>query len=118
MDELVGIIGALVYLAVVVFMVASIWRVFTKAGQPGWACLVPIYNLIVILQIVGRPLWWIVLMLIPIVNFVVMIVIAIDLAKSFGKTAGFGIGLILLGVVFYPLLGVGDAKYVGPAASC
>jgi len=117
MDELVGIIGALVYLAVVVFMVASIWRVFTKAGQPGWACLVPIYNLIVILQIVGRPLWWIVLMLIPIVNFVVMIVIAIDLAKSFGKTAGFGIGLILLGVVFYPILGFGDAKYVGPAAS-
>lgn len=107
----------LVWLAVVIGIIASIWKVFVKAGQPGWACLIPIYNIIVMLQIVGRPIWWIVLMLIPIVNIVVSIIVSIDMAKSFGKDAGFGIGLALLGFIFYPILGFGDAKYQGPAVA-
>ncbi|HRG16690.1 MAG TPA: DUF5684 domain-containing protein, partial [Pseudomonadota bacterium] len=77
----------------------------------------PIYNIIVLLQIVGRPVWWIVLMIIPIVSIVVAIIVSIDMAKSFGKGTGFGIGLALLGFIFYPILGFGDAKYQGPAAA-
>ena len=105
------------YFAFIIFLVASIWKIFTKAGQPGWAALVPIYNLVVLLQVVGRPIWWIVLMLIPLVNLVIFIMVAIDLAKSFGKGAGFGIGLAFLGFIFYPILGFGSAQYVGPAAA-
>jgi hypothetical protein len=76
--------------------------------------IVPIYNIIVMLQIVGRPLWWIVLLFIPLVNFVVAILLAIDLARAFGKSEGFAVGLILLGFVFYPILAFGSATYQGP----
>src|SRR5688572_27096030 len=86
----------LVYLAVVVFMMATLWKVYSKAGKPGWAAIVPIYNTIVQLQIVGRPLWWFFLLLIPFVNIVVGIIVINDLAKSFGKTVGWTVGLILL----------------------
>ena len=104
-----------VQLAIIIFLIASIWKVFTKAGQPGWASIIPIYNIIVMLQIVGRPWWWILLLLIPIVNLVIFIIISIDMAKSFGKGAGFGIGLFLLGIIFYPILGFGNATYQGPS---
>ncbi|HQW82595.1 MAG: signal peptidase I [Rhodanobacteraceae bacterium] len=113
---LIGIVMMLVWLAVVIGIIAGIWKVFVKAGKPGWACLIPIYNIVVLLQIVGRPIWWLVLLLIPIVGFVVAIIISIDMAKSFGKGTGFGIGLALLGFIFYPMLGFGDAKYQGPSA--
>jgi hypothetical protein len=115
-----GIFGGLfmiVWIAVLVLVVAGLWKVFTKAGKPGWACLIPIYNIIVLLEIVGRPLWWFVLMLIPFVNFIVAIIVSIDVAKSFGKGTGFGLGLAFLGFIFYPLLGFGDATYRGPAAA-
>ena len=98
-------------------IIASLWKVFTKAGEPGWAAIIPIYNTIVMLKIVGRPLWWLVLMLIPLVSLVIGIIVCIDLAKSFGKGAGFGIGIILLGFIFVPILAFGDARYVGPAAA-
>ena len=91
-----GLAGGLVWLVLVVVMIASTWKIFTKAGQPGWASIIPIYNLIVVLQIVQKPLWWIILCFIPLVNFIIMIIIAIELAKSFGKGGGFAIGLILL----------------------
>jgi len=105
-----------VQLAIIIFLIASIWKVFTKAGQPGWASIIPIYNIIVMLQIVGRPWWWILLMLIPIVGIVISIIVSIDMAKSFGKGTGFGIGLALLGFIFYPILGFGSATYQGPSA--
>ena len=108
-----GIIGLLIGLLIIVAM----WKVFTKAGQPGWAAIIPIYNLYIWCKIVGRPWWWILLMLIPIVNFIVAIVLSIDLAKSFGKGAGFGIGLALLGIIFWPILGFGSAQYQGAAAT-
>lgn len=108
-----GFIGV-IYLAVIVLMIASMWKIFVKAGKPGWYSLIPIYNIIVLLEICGKPMWWIVLFLIPIVNIVVMILLVIALAKSFGKDAVFAVGLILLGFVFYPILAFGDAKYVGP----
>jgi hypothetical protein len=105
-----------VWLAYAIFVFASLWRVFTKAGQPGWAALIPIYNIIVILKIVGRPVWWIFLLLVPIVNIVVLFVVYIDLAKSFGKSAGFGVGIALLGFIFLPILAWGSATYRGPVA--
>ena len=104
------------FFLLVAFVIAGVWKVFEKAGQPGWASIIPIYNVIVLLQIVGRPIWWILLCLIPIVNIVVIFIVYIDLAKSFGKDVGFGIGLALLGAIFYPILGFGDAEYQGPAA--
>ncbi len=103
----------LIYLAYVVFLFASQWRLFTKAGQPGWAAIVPIYGLIVLLKIVGRPWWWIFLLFLIIPIFIVLH----DLSKSFGKEIGFTIGLILLGIVFWPILAFGSATYQGPSAS-
>ncbi len=105
----------LIFLAIIVAAIAAIWKIFVKAGQPGWAAIVPIYNIIVLLKIVGRPAWWLVLMLIPIVSLVVAIVVAIDLAKSFGKSGGFAVALIFL--VGYFILGFGDAQYQGPSAA-
>ena len=98
-------------------MIVAMWKVFTKAEQPGWASIIPIYNLYVWCKIVGRPWWWILLMLIPLVNFIIAIILCIDMAKSFGKGAGFGIGLAFLGIIFLPILGFGSAQYQGAAAA-
>ena len=103
-------------LLIALLMIVAMWKVFTKAGQPGWASIIPIYNIYIWCKIVGRPWWWILLMLIPFVNFIVAIILCIDLAKSFGKGVGFGIGLALLGIIFFPILGFGSAQYQGPAA--
>ena len=104
------------WLAFTVLMIAACWKIFTKAGQPGWASIIPIYNWYILCKIVGRPGWWVILLLIPFVNFIVGIVLCIDLAKSFGKGVGFGIGLVLLSVIFFPILGFGSAQYQGPTA--
>jgi hypothetical protein len=98
------------YLAVILLWIIGMWKVFTKAGKPGWAAIVPIYNIIVALEIAGKPLWWIILMLIPIVNFFVWIVVCIAVAARFGKGAGFGIGMALLPFIFWPILGFGDSR--------
>jgi hypothetical protein len=112
-----GIVISIIYLAILVLMVASMWKVFAKAGKPGWAAIVPIYNIIVLLQIVNKPIWWIILYCIPIVNFIIMIIIFVALAKAFGKGVGFAIGLLLLSVIFFPILGFGSAAYVGTGAA-
>jgi hypothetical protein len=111
-----GAISGLITLDIVVLVLAGMWKVFTKAGEPGWAVIVPIYNLIVLLKIAGKPVWWIILLIIPFVNFIILILVALGVAKAFGKGAGFGIGLAFLGPIFYPILGFGDAKYVGAGA--
>ncbi|GMT98115.1 hypothetical protein KH5H1_22340 [Corallococcus caeni] len=105
------------YLAFIGLVVAGMWKTFTKAGEPGWAAIVPFYNLYVMTKIVGRPAWWVVLAILPCVNIIALIILSIDMAKSFGKGVGFGIGLALLGPVFYAILGFGDAQYQGPSAS-
>jgi Family of unknown function (DUF5684) len=108
-----GGVALIIWLLIVVFMIAALWKVFTKAGQPGWAAIVPIYNIYVWCTIVGRPGWWVILMFIPFVNFVIFIIVSIDMAKSFGKGVGFGIGLAFLGIIFLPILGFGSAQYQG-----
>jgi len=104
-------------LLIALLVIVAMWKVFTKAGRPGWAAIIPIYNMYVWCKIVGRPGWWVILMLIPLVNIIVGIVVCIDMAKSFGKGAGFGIGIALLGIIFLPILGFGSAQYQGASAS-
>ena len=106
----------LVWLALVVVCIVGGWKMFVKAGKPGWGIIIPIYNVILLLEIAGRPIWWIILMLIPVVSLVVSFIVYIDVAKRFGKSAGFGVGLVLLGFIFMPILGFGDAVYQGAPA--
>ena len=107
----------LIYLAVVVLVIASMWKVFTKAGKPGWAAIVPIYNTIVLLEIVGKPTWWIILLLIPPVNIIVLLIVINELSKSFGRGVGTTLGLIFLGFIFWPILAFGSAQYQGGGAA-
>jgi len=109
-------VGVIFGLLVALLMIVALWKIFTKAGQPGWASLIPIYNIYIWCKIVGRPGWWVILMLIPFVNFIIAIILCIDLAKSFGNGVGFGVGLAFLGIIFFPILGFGSAQYQGPAA--
>jgi len=105
----VGIFG--VVLAVIV--IVGFWKVFSKAGEPGWSSIIPIYSFIVLLKIIDKPIWWIILMFIPLVNFIIAIICCLELAKKFGKGAGFGIGLVFLSFIFVPILGFGKAEYQG-----
>lgn len=106
-----------IYLALIVLGIVGFWKVFTKAGEAGWKSIIPFYNVYTLLKIVGRPGWWLILFFIPFVNFIIWIIVALDLAKSFGKGTGFGVGLIFLGFIFMLILGFGDAKYVGPGGN-
>lgn len=105
----IGFIAIMLF--IVVFMIVSMWKIYEKAGQPGWASIVPIYNIIVYIKIIKKPMWWILMFLIPVVNYVFLIWSVNLLSKRFGKDVGFTIGLLLLGFVFYPILAFGDAKY-------
>lgn len=100
-----------VYFAILIVMIIAMWKIFTKAGQPGWASIIPIYNVLVLLKIVGKPAWWIILFLIPVANLVVAIILTFALAARFGKGAGFGVGLLLLPIIFLPVLAFGSATY-------
>ena len=113
-----ALISALIIpiIIVSVVMIIAHWKIYEKAGKPGWAAIIPIYNLIVLLEIVGKPLWWIILFLIPCVNIVFLVWVTNLLSKSFGQSEGFTVGLLLLGVVFYPILGFGNYQYLGPSA--
>jgi hypothetical protein len=112
-----GLILFLVMMVVMLVFIAGMWKVFTKAGQPGWAILIPIYNTYILMKIAGRPGWWVILCMIPLVNVVIMILVAIDVAKSFGQSAAFGVILLfLLCGLGYLMLGFGKYTYVGPAA--
>lgn len=102
-----------VFFALGILMIISLWKIYEKAGKPGWATLIPIYNMIVMMEIIKRPIWWVVLMFIPFVNIVIGIIVLLDLAKAFGKNGWFALGLILLSPIFYPILAFGDAVYVG-----
>lgn len=116
---LFGGLGGFIGLIFAVLVIAGLWKVFSKAGKPGWAALVPIYNIYVLLTIVGRPGWWLLLFLVPFINIIIAIIINIDLAKSFGKSV-FVWGILLLTIfsaIGYILLGFGSSTYQGPAAA-
>lgn len=94
--------------------IIAMWRVFEKAGQPGWAAIIPIYNYYIMTKIGGKSGWWVLLMLIPVINIIFIIWLYNMISKSFGKEEGFTVGLVVLGIIFWPILGFGSAKYRGP----
>ncbi len=119
MAAVAAIISALMIplIIVSVIMIIANWKIYEKAGKPGWAAIIPIYNLIVLLEIVGKPVWWILLFLIPCVNIIFLVWTTNLLSKSFGQSEGFTVGLLLLGVIFYPILGFGNYQYLGPGSA-
>ncbi|TGE28720.1 DUF5684 domain-containing protein [Hymenobacter metallicola] len=111
-----GIFGSLFYLAFIVLIVAGMWKMFEKAGKPGWASLIPIYNLIVMHEIIGRETWKIILYLVPFVNIYFYITLFVSMCKSYGKTGlGNYLAMIFFSFVYIPYLGFSsDVRYVGP----
>ncbi|MDA8290278.1 MAG: DUF5684 domain-containing protein [Actinomycetota bacterium] len=110
-----ALVALVVYLAVVAFEISALWKVFHKAGRPGWAAIVPVYNTYLLVKISGHSGWWVLLLLVPLLNLVLVVVVLHGLARSFGKGAGFTVGLVLLSPVFVPVLGFGPARYTRPA---
>jgi Family of unknown function (DUF5684) len=108
-----GTVPLLLFWAAVAITVVSYWRMYEKAGRPGWASVVPIYNLVVLLQICGKPVWWVILYFIPFLNLVVAVLCCFAVAEKFGKDKAFGLGLALLPFIFAPLLAFGDAVFIG-----
>jgi hypothetical protein len=104
-----GMVAGVILL--ILLLIVSFWKLFVKAGQAGWKSLIPIYNYVVFLNIIVRPVWWVILLFVPIVSFIILIIMHIDLAKRFGKGALYGLGLCLLPFIFFPLLAFGDATY-------
>lgn len=112
-----GIVTWIVTMVLAILTIVSMWKIFKKAGKPGWAAIIPIYNVIVLFQISGLNPWLILLFIVPFVNFiaipVLMILLYVKLAKAFGKSGGFAVGLIFLNVIFMPILAFSDTKYQG-----
>ena len=115
-SELWMLIPMFFALIIALFFVFCYWKLFTKAGKPGWAALIPIYSTLVQLEILGREWFWILLMLIPGVNLVIAVAMMMDLAKVFGKDTSFGCLMVLFPYIIIPILALGDAKYLGPIA--
>jgi hypothetical protein len=106
-------IAFLIFLAIVAVVVYSHWKLYEKAGKPGWAAIIPVYNLYILIKIVEKPDWWIALCFVPIANLVVFVILYIELAKKFGKSAGYGLGMVVLPFIFIPMLAFSDATYQG-----
>jgi hypothetical protein len=102
---------SIVAIAVAALMIISLWKIFEKAGQPGWACIVPFYNIYILTKIAEKPGYWAVLMCIPYIGLIWVIWVYNRIAKRFGKTEGFTAGMIFLSIIFFPILGFGDAQY-------
>lgn len=108
------IFGFVLYAIIIIACIASIWTLYEKAGKPGWAAIIPIYNQVVMIEIIGKPWYWILLMFIPLVNVIIGIWSLNLFIKSFGKSEGYTIGTILLPFIFLPLLAFSkDTKFVG-----
>jgi hypothetical protein len=116
---LIAVYGVLLVLGIIHLI--GFWKTLEKGGEPGaWSlllltgCFAPVAY-VPMARLSGRPTWWVVLLYIPIVNFVVLAILSIDIAKSYGRSTGYGVGLWLLSFIFYPMLGFGPATYQGPA---
>lgn len=110
-------IGGLLYMVLFVLSIIGFWKLFEKAGKPGWASLIPIYNIIVMFEIIGKPLWQLVLFFIPFANIYVFITLMVGMCKSFGK---YGIGNYLFAIFLSPIAFTlwgfsADTRYVGPS---
>jgi Family of unknown function (DUF5684) len=112
-SAIVFLIIAVIELVLAILIIAGLWKMFAKAGLPGWGAIIPIYNVYLMCKLARRPGWWFLLYLIPCVNIIIAAIVCIDIAKNFGKGAAYGIGLMFLPFIFNPLLGFGDARYLG-----
>ena len=124
MDETYAAAAAgvlMVYLVIVlviaVISLAGMWKIFIKAGKPGWGAIIPIYNLYCLFEMSFGTGWLFLLTFVPCVNAVMMIIMWIKLAQAFGKGAGFGVGILFFPFVFLPMLGFGDAQFTAPVKS-
>jgi hypothetical protein len=111
---LLAAIPAIIILAVTILILISMWKIYAKAGQPGWAIIIPVFSTVVFFRIIGKPWWWLFLWMLPIINIIWIIWSYNLLSKSFGRSEGFTIGIILLPIIFIPILAFGS-KYIGPA---
>lgn len=105
---------AIVCLVVAVIVIVAMWKIFTKAGEPGWGAIIPIYNTYLMFKIAMGNGWLFLLLFVPVVNFVIEIMVMIKLAKAFGHGVGFGLGLIFLSPIFILILAFGSSDYIGP----
>ena len=106
-----GLIFLVVYFGIIIFILASLWKVFAKAGQPGFYAIIPIFNGYIMTKIAGKEWYWFLLFFVPMINLIAVIVVSLALAERFGKSAAFGIGLAFLSPIFMPILAFGDAQY-------
>ena len=102
----------IIYVAVLLLLTVSMWIIYTKAGKPGWAVLIPFYNIIVFMQIIKKPWWWLFLWMIPYLNLIWVIWGWNLLVKKFGKSEGFTVGIVFLSPIFIPILAFSSAKYL------
>ena len=113
-----SLIFTIIILAILIMvLIISGWKVFEKAGRPGWKAIVPILNTITFIQIAGRSAWWFLLMLLPVVGLIFSVIVTVDFAKKFDKNHWFAVGIMLLPFIFYPLLAFGDSRYQGESSS-
>jgi hypothetical protein len=117
MNGFIQLIFLAAFLIIIILTIAGMWKTYQKAGKAGWECIVPIYNNMVLAEIVGKPMWWGLLAFIPYVGLIWAIWLLNLLSKSFGKDAGFTLGLIFLPFIFFPILGFGAAQYIGPGGN-
>jgi hypothetical protein len=105
-----SMLSAFLFIGLAVFVIASIWKVYDKAGEPGWSVLIPIYGQIVMARIGGKSAWWVLALFLPGIGIIAAVVLAVGVAERFEKTALFGLGLAFLPFLFYPMLAYGDAE--------
>lgn len=114
----VGIASGIFIVITIISIILSIltiigmWKIFTKAGKPGWASLIPIYNIVVMLEVTKLPMWYIALFFIPFANIVALFLIYIELAHKFGKSTGFGVLTVFFSPICLPILGLGSSTYL------
>jgi len=107
----ISVVVSVLEFLVGILVIICTWRIYKKAGRPGWASIVPIYNVYVLIKICGRSGWWFFLFIIPVVNIVIIITLCIDLAKRFEKSVLFGLGLLFFPIICYPILAFGANEY-------
>lgn len=112
-NSIFAILGTymLFWFIILIFMIICMWKIFKKAGKNGWEAIIPIYNIIVLLQIVELPIWYIVLFVIPFANVYVIFKIYIELAHKFGKSTSFGVAMVFFGIICFPILAFGNSSY-------
>lgn len=104
----------IIVLAIAIVCYVGLWKMFVKAGRPGWAAIVPFYNYYCLFEMAFGNGWLFLLLLVPCVNYIFLIILSFKLASAFGRGVGFGFGLLFLTPIFYMILGFGEAEYIGP----